>query len=157
MGWLTHTYFSFNGRIRRGHWWAAWVLLLVVEVTFNAVLSQLIGDDIPFPDGSWSSIVDMAADKSGALTALIFLYPNLAMNAKRLHDRNLSGWYTLVFLIPFVAATAITAIADRAAPTPLEGWVTLLSGFAALWFLGNLGVLGGTAGPNRFGLPPSTK
>ncbi len=157
MGWLAHTYFSFDGRIGRAHWWAAWVLLLIVEVAFNAVLSPMMGDDIPFPDGSWSSIVDMAGDKSGALTALIFLYPNLAMNVKRLHDRGLSGWYTLVFIIPFVAATAISAVADRAGPTPLEGWVTLISGFAALWFLANLGVLRGNPGPNRFGLPPFTK
>ncbi|MDX2265177.1 MAG: DUF805 domain-containing protein [Hyphomicrobiales bacterium] len=157
MDWIARTYFSFDGRIGRGHWWAAWVLLLAVEVAFNAVISPLMGDDIPFPDGSWSSIVDMAADKSGALTALIFLYPNLAMNVKRLHDRNLSGWYTLVFIIPFVAATAISAVADRAAPTPFEGWVTLISGFAALWFLANLGVLPGTQGANRYGVMPTTK
>lgn len=159
MSWLSNVFFSFDGRIGRRTWWLAWFLLLAVEVAFNAVLSPLIGDDIAFPDGSWPSIVDMAADKSGAITALVFLWPNLAMDIKRLHDRGISGWYVLVFMIPFIAATAVTASAYAGVnePTQFAGWVTLISGFAALWFLANLGVLAGTSGANRFGPAPSTK
>jgi uncharacterized membrane protein YhaH (DUF805 family) len=52
------------------------------------------------------------------------LWPAIAIGAKRCHDRNKSGWFLLIFLIPVLGA---------------------------LWLLIELGFLRGTVGSNRFG------
>lgn len=38
--------------------------------------------------------------KAAAIFCLLFLIPNLAVTARRLHDVGLSGWWSLVTLIP---------------------------------------------------------
>ena len=62
----------------------------------------------------------------GILT-LIFLWPSLAIYTKRWHDRDKSGWWSLIMFVPVVGA---------------------------LWFLIECGFLRGTDGPNRFGNDP---
>ena len=49
------------------------------------------------------------------------------LTIKRAHDRNRTGWYALIILIPLAGP---------------------------LWFLVEFGFLSGTAGPNRFGADP---
>ena len=56
---------------------------------------------------------------------LLALYPSFAVGVKRCHDRNRSGWFLLIGVIPLLN----------------------------LWLLVELGLLSGTRGPNRFGLP----
>jgi uncharacterized membrane protein YhaH (DUF805 family) len=140
---LKFIYFDFKGRIDRATWWKAWVLLLLAEIAFNYVLSKLMNDDAPMLDGTWPNLVRSLGDKSGWITAVIFLIPNIAMNTKRFHDRGLSGWWWLLFLIPFLAGTAISISPYGGTdwPSPLAGYVQLLSGFTALWTLITLGFL----------------
>ena len=60
--------------------------------------------------------------------ALLCLIPAIIVHIKRFHDRNKSGWWLLIGLIPIIGA---------------------------IWLLIELGFLKGTPGPNRFG-PPVT-
>ena len=60
--------------------------------------------------------------------SLLILIPAILIYIKRWHDRDKSGWWNLILLIPIVGA---------------------------IWFLVELGFLKGTPGPNRFG-PPVT-
>ena len=60
--------------------------------------------------------------------ALVALIPTVIVYIKRFHDRDKSGWWVLVTLIPIIGA---------------------------IWILVELGFLKGTPGPNRFG-PPVT-
>jgi uncharacterized membrane protein YhaH (DUF805 family) len=60
------------------------------------------------------------------IVGLIFMWPMLAIQIKRCHDRNRSGWFMLVFLIPLVN----------------------------LWPAIEIAFLKGTDGPNRFGDDP---
>jgi uncharacterized membrane protein YhaH (DUF805 family) len=60
--------------------------------------------------------------------ALVALIPSIIVYIKRFHDRDKSGWWVLIALIPIIGA---------------------------LWILIELGFLKGTPGPNRFG-PPVT-
>ncbi|MCU0968728.1 MAG: DUF805 domain-containing protein [Rubrivivax sp.] len=62
-----------------------------------------------------------------ALVNVLLLWPAIAVSVKRWHDRDRSGWWVLVVLIPVI------------------GW---------LWVLIDNGFLRGTAGPNRFGPDP---
>jgi uncharacterized membrane protein YhaH (DUF805 family) len=60
--------------------------------------------------------------------SLAVIIPAILVYIKRWHDRDKSGWWMLILLIPIVGA---------------------------IWFLVELGFLPGTPGPNRFGPPPS--
>ena len=57
---------------------------------------------------------------------LLTLVPHLAINTKRCHDRDRSGWFILLSLIPLVN----------------------------LWYIVEVGFLPGTKGNNRFGPDP---
>jgi uncharacterized membrane protein YhaH (DUF805 family) len=59
---------------------------------------------------------------------LLLLWPALAVSIKRWHDRDHSGWWVLIALVPVV------------------GWA---------WMLVANGFLAGTDGPNRYGPPPA--
>lgn len=166
MGRLAWLYGSFSGRIGRGTWWAALLLLLGVETAFNFGLSRLLADDAPWLDGTlgalwfdstWPSLRRIIVDASGWITAAVFFWPNLAFNVKRLHDRGLSGWYTLVFLVPFFITSALTAMPFSATPSvpAVTALAHLAGAFPSLWFFVATGFLPGTRGPNRYGPQPS--
>jgi uncharacterized membrane protein YhaH (DUF805 family) len=61
------------------------------------------------------------------IIGLISLWPVFALVVKRLHDRNHSGWFALIFLIPIVGP---------------------------IWLVIEVIFLRGTTGPNRFGDDP---
>ena len=61
-----------------------------------------------------------------SIFALFSLIPAIIVHIKRFHDRDKSGWWVLIVLIPIIGA---------------------------IWLLIELGFLKGTLGPNRFGSP----
>jgi len=67
---------SFNGRLRRQHFWISWLILLGAGVVLG-----------------WIPIL-------GALLSIAMIWPNLAITVKRLHDMGKSGWFAV---IPWVA------------------------------------------------------
>jgi uncharacterized membrane protein YhaH (DUF805 family) len=139
---LKFIYFNFDGRIDRRTWWMAWALLLMVETGANYVLSKAMDDDAPFINGTWPNLVRVFGDRSGWIIAFLFLIPNIAMNTKRFHDVGRSGWYWLVFVVPFLLATAVTLspLGGVEYPTSLAGHLHLAAGLAALWTLYTLGL-----------------
>ena len=106
-----HLFFQFDGRINRAKWWLGIVILWVVEGVVFAIFRP--GGDANY--GIYS------------ILWLVFLWPSLAISIKRFHDRDKSGWWVLIALIPII-------------------------GF--FWILIELGILEGTAGPNQFGPDP---
>ena len=58
------------------------------------------------------------------------IYPAVVVNIKRFHDRNKSGWWVLIALIPLVGA---------------------------LWIVIECGFLRGTVGDNRYGPDPERR
>jgi uncharacterized membrane protein YhaH (DUF805 family) len=140
---LTFIFFDFRGRIDRRTWWAAFAVIHLGVAVFNYELSKLMDDDAPFLDGSWPNLVRLLGDRSGWITALVFLFPQAAINTKRFHDRGLSGWWWLMFLLPFFIATAISVspLGGADYPSPLAGWAQLICGFTALWTFVTLGFL----------------
>lgn len=109
---------SFDGRINRGKFWAG------VGVLFAAnILASLIDMMLGLQIGSGSQSFGLI----GGIVSLISIYLALALYAKRWHDRDKSGWWSLIVLIPIIGA---------------------------IWILVELGILEGTRGPNRFGPDP---
>ncbi len=123
---------SFEGRINRKPFWLSLLALFVVEWILMLVLGLVLGT-------SMMGNVDpnMAPDQAAAMAtkgmipiiivSLLFLYPALAIYAKRWHDRGKSGWWTLIGLVPVIGG---------------------------IWLLVELGFLRGTEGPNQYGNDP---
>ena len=110
--------FSFDGRVGRAPYWLVLLAVLFMDlVAFGAVggFELFDGDTI-------------AVERKGRFWALLVILPSLwvglVVTVKRWHDRNKSGRWVLVNLVPVV------------------GW---------LWTLVECGFLRGTTGPNRFG------
>ena len=105
---LSQVWFSFEGRISRGTFWLKGILPYFV-------LGIVVG------------LVDVLAETNGILVSvlhILLIWPALAVSIKRWHDRDKSGWWVLISLIPLIGA---------------------------IWAFIETGLLAGTPGPNRFG------
>lgn len=109
-------YADFQGRSRRKEYW-----MFVLGIFIAAIVLSII-EGIAGVNG-------MIAGAYGPLTAIFFLViivPGIAVQVRRFHDQDKSGWFVLIGLIP------------------------LLGGLVVLVFM----CLEGTRGPNRFGADP---
>lgn len=138
--------FSFEGRINRAKYWLAVLIFAVVYVVvgiFVALLMTALGQNTALIVGG---LVGLAA--------LVFgIWAGLAVGVKRLHDREKTGWWLLVFwLLPGVIGSAGSAIGGLAG-----GILSLASLALSIWAIVELGCLKGTTGQNKYGpdpLPP---
>ena len=136
-------YLSFQGRSNRKRFWLTALSLLglifasslITAVTRLVPLLSLIV--IPF----W----------------LAFLVASIANGARRLHDRNKSAWWLLLFSgLP----TLLMIPAELAQHGPPDDFQAAAAALAALglpfsvWGFVVMGCLKGTTGPNRFGDDP---
>lgn len=130
-----HLLFSFEGRINRAKYWL--VALINVSAMVVAALIALYG----LPGG----IVIIAF-----VLALVLIYVGVAAGVKRLHDRDKSGWWLILF---YLVPSGLQGLAD-------DSFVgsSLLLNLAALaisiWAIVELGCLRGTEGPNQYGPDP---
>lgn len=113
--------FSFRGRLRRSEFWLYSTLLFVIMVTSAGVTGELTGINLADPTDPRSLLVQL-------LVVLVFMWPNLAICVKRLHDRDLSGWWVLLTFLPVIGN---------------------------VWTIVTLGVLRGDQGDNRYGAEPA--
>ena len=139
---VTPLLFSFRGRINRAKYWLITILsiLLVGVVVFAAIMlmsSQAAGTII------------LAIVLLGILVIGV-VWSGLAVGAKRLHDRDKSAWWLLLF---YVAPGVLEGIGDRL-DAPVAYAVYLLEFGIWLWAFIELGVLRGTNGPNEYGPDP---
>jgi uncharacterized membrane protein YhaH (DUF805 family) len=117
-----HIFLSFNGRLRRLHFWVGLIILWVVEAIIFGVL---IGPAVAAAAGGGGGMSPLGI--VGYLLILALVWPALAIQVKRWHDRDKSGWWVLIALIPII-------------------------GF--FWVLIECGILDGTPGPNKYGPSP---
>jgi len=101
--------FGLRGRIPRRTFWVYGVLAPLAAGTYFTLLLGIAG---------------VREQRIEAVVNALLLWPALAGSAKRWHDRDKSGWWVLIQLVPVV------------------GWI---------WVLVVNGLLRGTVGPNRFG------
>ena len=83
------------------------------------------------------------------LAYIPLLWIGLAISAKRLHDRNKSAWWLLLFyLVPAI----LQGIGEQIGTA---GIILTLAGFGiSIWALVEIGFLRGTVGPNQYGPDP---
>ena len=106
---------SLEGRIGRQSYWIGNLAIAGVSI-ISWLVDAMLGTTGEYGYGAVSGIV-----------SLIMIYPTIMLYAKRWHDRNKSGWWTLISLVPVIGG---------------------------LWMLIECGFLRGTEGPNRFGPDP---
>ena len=111
-------YLSPEGRVNRKQFW----LWLVLPLTAIEILLALV--DVK--TGNYNP--ELSVVLFSGIFALVALIPAIIVYIKRFHDRDKSGWWVLIGLIPIIGS---------------------------IWLLVELGFLKGTPGPNRFG-PPVT-
>ena len=109
--------FSFQSRIPRRQYWGAHLIQFIGGVACVLIITLIAG----------------TSQSPVALVLLVPIYiaalwAGLAVAVKRCHDRDKSGWFLLVALIPIIGA---------------------------LWLFIECGCLRGTEGPNRFGGDPT--
>jgi len=109
-------YADFTGRSRRKEYW-----LFVLGIFIATML-------LSFVEGL-AGLSGMVFGVYGPLTTILLLgviIPSIAVQVRRFHDQDKSGWFCLIALIPFIG------------------------GIVVLVFM----CLEGTRGPNRFGADP---
>jgi len=110
---------SWEGRISRFEYWVKFTVPYVV-------VSLVLG----FIDGfSGTMHAETGAGLLSGIFTIVGLWPSFMVGIKRCHDRDRSGWFLLLILLPVI------------------GWI---------WLLIDLGFLRGTVGDNRFGPDPVT-
>jgi len=85
--------FSFKGRINRTVFWTFEGIWLVVYLILLGLTRVGAGED-GSPNLIFSAIL--------GLFVLVTLWPLLAIQVKRWHDRNKSGWWCLIGLVPCI-------------------------------------------------------
>jgi uncharacterized membrane protein YhaH (DUF805 family) len=123
---------SFQGRISRQPFWLGVLALFIVQWVASLILGSVLGVSMMAQmDPNMTPEQAMAQSMSGMgpllIISLIFLYPALAIYTKRWHDRNKSGWWSLILLVPIIGI---------------------------IWFLVECGFLRGTDGSNDYGPDP---
>jgi uncharacterized membrane protein YhaH (DUF805 family) len=78
----------------------------------------------------------------------------LAIGVKRLHDRDRSGWWIVVFYIVPWRLGSVVNVADKQGNDTVGLVAGLVGLVCVIWGLVELGFLRGTRGPNRFGPDP---
>ena len=105
-------YAGFTGRATRPEFWWFMLFSFLISLGFS-ILDSILG--LGDPDTGFSPL--------NSLYGLAVLVPTLAVGARRLHDTGKSGWWQLLWLIPFF------------------GWIALIVLF----------ILEGTSGSNEYG------
>lgn len=116
-------YADFSGRSRRKEYWMFALLVVVVSMVLAFVGIALghgmaTGSGIPMAAGPMMLVF--------GLFVLAIIIPSFAVQVRRFHDQDKSGWFVLLNLVPYVG------------------------GLIVLIFM----CLEGTHGPNRFGEDP---
>lgn len=122
---MTDLLFSFQGRANRAKFWLVALAILIVEMVLFAAI---------FGGAALSGDPERMAAAAGPLASIVLVifiviatWISIAVAVKRYHDRNKSGWWVLIVLVPVIGG---------------------------LWYLIECGFLRGTTGPNDYGPDP---
>ena len=122
---MTDLLFGFQGRANRAKFWLVALAILIVELILFAAV---------FGGAAMSGDPERMAAAAGPLAGIVLMvfivaatWISIAVAVKRYHDRNKSGWWVLIVLVPVIGG---------------------------LWYLIECGFLRGTAGPNDYGPDP---
>ena len=143
-------YADFSGRSRRREFFGFFALNTVVTgALLGPIWTWLVGNAAALKAAGLSpKLAGTIADPSplvlglgllGGLWAIATLIPTVSLSVRRLHDRAMSGWWYLAFVL--------LALAITFADVPLGGFILAVAYLAVM-------SLPGTRGDNRYGADP---
>ncbi len=96
---LTQRFFSFDGRLNRWEYFKRVLQLWLISIVINLVFGRGLG---------FNTIADSCGGMFGYshssisyFWGLISTFAAISLITRRLHDLNLSGWWQLIFVVPF--------------------------------------------------------
>jgi uncharacterized membrane protein YhaH (DUF805 family) len=147
---MSQLLFSFSGRLNRKPWWLVGLTTVVVMIIVIMVVFVAAGGVT-----ETSSLDSFSSLGGGLLILLLLLIPliwiQLALGAKRLHDRNKSAWWLVVF---YLAPGVLDGIGGALGSGGIGILFNIASFAISIWALVELGFLRGTVGPNQYGPDP---
>ncbi len=126
---LTAKYATFEGRAARSEFWYFSLFYAMMLLVFGAV-GFVLGGGSNFRAGNLRSFLPFVPL---IIVVLAMIMPTIAVTVRRLHDRDMSGWWYLGFIVLSVI--------------PVVGKLVSLATLV-------LYALKGTVGPNRYGRNP---
>ncbi|UAB77592.1 DUF805 domain-containing protein [Erythrobacter sp. SCSIO 43205] len=133
-------YAQFSGRSRRKEFWMFILFTTIVSMilagpTFFSIMSASVADPMAVDADPFAGVgtLGMAGLGLYGLFALAVLIPSIAVTVRRLHDRDMSGWWYLGFIV--------------------GGMIPLIGFLISIGFIVVM-ALPGTEGANRFGPDP---
>lgn len=127
---IKEKYATFSGRASRSEFWLFQLFFYLIFFSLGAVIGIFVSAS------RYEQSIPGYLIAIGVVTGILFvalIIPHVALAVRRLHDRNLSGWWYLGFII----ANSVPHVGSLAS-------IALLVVF----------VSPGTKGPNRFGADP---
>ena len=118
-------YLSFQGRLNRARYWIAAIVLGVLYAVISLLDSSVIHSPA-LMSFSGENGVTVGFGILSVIAWVLLVVMGVALGVKRLHDRDRSGWFYLLLMVPFVN----------------------------IWIAIEILFLRGTVGPNRFGPDP---
>jgi uncharacterized membrane protein YhaH (DUF805 family) len=129
--------FGFKGRIGRANCWLAVVIWFVVWIVAVVLLLML---------GLPTAMIVVAV-----IVGIPAVVSWVAVGIKRLHDRDKSGWWLLVF---YAATFLVLILANRASEGFLHSVLSIIGLALLIWAIVELGCLRGSIGINQYGPDP---
>lgn len=133
-------YAEFSGRSRRMEYWMFILLTIIVGVvlagpSYFSIVSAAMTDPAALDTDPFGGLGILGMGSLGlfGLFYLAILIPSIAVTVRRLHDRDMSGWWYLGFIVASII--------------PFVGFIASIAFIVVL-------ALPGTDGPNRFGPDP---
>lgn len=137
---LVDLLFGFQGRINRGKYWLAVLIFFVAWIVIGGI--------------TWFLAFELSYILGAILFVLLLIVSivcGVAVGIKRLHDRDKSGWWLLVFYLVPAILDGIGRGVDLVGVTFVFSIVSLA---ITIWAFVELGCLRGTIGPNQYGSDP---
>ncbi len=154
---IFHLFFGFGGRLNRAKYWlvtVVWIAIWVVALVAALVILGANWPDSDLPaDEKRSAYLDILLDYAAIFVPLFVIgwISALAVGIRRLHDRNKSGWWIVLFYFGPAVIEIFRLGTDLPGASPVLG---LASAIISIWMLVELGFLRGTHGPNHYGADP---
>lgn len=164
-------YAQFSGRAPRAEFWWFFLAVFVIYILMSLVFGIAVGFSAAGGDEPTTGLLGMFG--AAGIFVLIFwlalLVPIIAVQVRRLHDTNRSGWWIGAFYLLYVLylvlmasmlgsvmGAALDGVADPQPNTGLFG-ATMVVGI--LFFIYSIALLvfyclPGTSGPNKYGDDP---
>lgn len=161
----TNYLFSFRGRINRAKLWLFILILFGVEIVLITVFAGVFGISaatVAAAQGNASSVlfgggVAIVSFLACMAIVVVLFIAGIALTVKRLHDRNKSAAWLLVFWLGPLLLEIIAIGTTRGEPgqsNPIAAALILAAFGISVWAFVELYCLRGTVGDNRFGADP---